>query len=96
MRVSAGLRTEIPGLFRQKRATGPASLFVLSIDRLAKRELTSPPDESIGDLAPAISPDGQTVAFLRVTSGGVSDIYLVPFAGGEPSRLTFDDAWLSA
>ena len=72
----------------------PASLFVLSVDRSAKRKLTSPPAESIGDLAPAISPDGQTVAFLRVKSGGVSDIYLVAFAGGEPRRLTFDQAWL--
>ena len=72
----------------------PASLFVLSVDRSVKRKLTSPPAESIGDLAPAISPDGQTVAFLRVKSGGVSDIYLVPLAGGEPRRLTFDQAWL--
>jgi Tol biopolymer transport system component len=72
----------------------PASLFVLSVERLEKRRLTSPPAESIGDLAPAISADGQTVAFLRVTSGGVSDIYLVPFVGGEPSRLTFEQAWL--
>jgi Tol biopolymer transport system component/DNA-binding winged helix-turn-helix (wHTH) protein len=71
----------------------PASLFVLSVERLEKRELTSPPAESVGDLAPAISADGQTVAFLRVASGGVSDIYLVPFAGGEPRRLTFDQTW---
>jgi Tol biopolymer transport system component/DNA-binding winged helix-turn-helix (wHTH) protein len=72
----------------------PASLFVLSVDGLVRRKLTPPPAESIGDLAPAISADGQTVAFLRVTSGGVSDIYLVPFVGGEPRRLTFDRAWI--
>ena len=50
--------------------------------------------EPVGDLAPAISPDGQTVAFYRLTSGGTGDIYLVPFAGGEPRRLTFEEAWL--
>jgi Tol biopolymer transport system component len=73
----------------------PASLFVLSVDRLEKRKLTSPPADAVGDLAPAISPDGQTVAFYRLaasSSGG--DIYLVPFAGGEPRRLTFEEAWI--
>jgi Tol biopolymer transport system component/DNA-binding winged helix-turn-helix (wHTH) protein len=70
------------------------SLFVLSVDRLERRKLTSPPPGNVRDVGPAISPDGQTVAFLRVTSGGVSDIYLVPFVGGEPKRLTFDEAWL--
>jgi Tol biopolymer transport system component/DNA-binding winged helix-turn-helix (wHTH) protein len=72
----------------------PASLFVLSVDRLVKRKLTSPPPGSADDLAPAISPDGQTVAFLRVKSGMVSDIYLVPFVGGEPRRLTFQETSL--
>lgn len=72
----------------------PASLFVLSVDRLVRRKLTYPPAESVGDVAPAISADGQTVAFLRVKSGGVSDIYLMPFVGGEPRRLTFNQAWL--
>lgn len=71
----------------------PASVFVLSVDRLEKRKLTSPPANSMGDLAPAISPDGQTVAFHR-TGSGDGDIYLVPFAGGEPRRLTFETAWL--
>jgi Tol biopolymer transport system component/DNA-binding winged helix-turn-helix (wHTH) protein len=72
----------------------PASLFVLSVDRSEKRKLTSPPPGSARDLAPAISPDGQTVAFLRTTSGMVSDIYVVPFVGGEPRRLTFHEASL--
>jgi Tol biopolymer transport system component len=81
-------------------------LFVLSIDRLERRKLTSPPEqphdrqvpldaaESVGDLAPAISPDGRTVAFYRLTSVGSGDLYVVPFAGGEPRRLTFDEMWV--
>jgi Tol biopolymer transport system component len=74
----------------------PASLFVLSVERLEKRRLTSPPAGagSIGDLAPAISPDGQTVAFYRVKMGAFGDIHLVPFAGGEPRRLTFEEDWI--
>jgi len=39
------------------------------------------------DIQARVSPDGQTLAFRR---GGApySDIYLVPYAGGEPRRLT--------
>ncbi len=82
-----------------------ARLFVLSVDRSSKRPLTSPPEHSsggrapmdraefVGDLAPAISPDGQTVAFYRLKGGGTGDIYLVPFSGGEPTRVTFEEAW---
>ncbi|HEX2344086.1 MAG TPA: protein kinase [Vicinamibacterales bacterium] len=72
----------------------PASLFVLSVDRLEKRKLTASPADSLGDFAPAISPDGRTVAFYRFTVGAGGDIYLVPFAGGEPRRLTFEDVWI--
>ncbi len=56
-----------------------------------RRRLTSPSAEVNGDLSPAVSPDGKTVAYRHFESGGVSEIYLVPVAGGEPSRLTFSD-----
>ncbi len=70
----------------ERQAQAPRSLFLVSIESLEKRKLTSPPMGSVGDCAPAISPDGRTVAFNRVrTAGG---IYLVPVAGGEPTRLT--------
>ena len=72
----------------------PACVFVASIDRSSRRRLTSPPAGAIGDVGPAISPDGQTVAFTRVVSGGVCDVYVIPFSGGEPRRLTFVRAWL--
>ena len=82
---------EIPGRFRQNRATRvrqACSCCPSTVRQSASSRLRRP--SPLAMLAPAISPDGQTVAFLRVTSGGVSDIYLVPFAGGEPRRLTFD------
>jgi Tol biopolymer transport system component/DNA-binding winged helix-turn-helix (wHTH) protein len=75
-------------------AEDSGGVFVLAIDGSRSRQLTSPPPGNVRDVAPAISPDGRTVAFIRVTSGGVGEIYLVPFVGGEPRRLTFADAWL--
>jgi Tol biopolymer transport system component/DNA-binding winged helix-turn-helix (wHTH) protein len=67
-------------------AQAPLSIFLASIQSLEKRKLTFPPVGSVGDCAPAISPDGRTVAFNRVSAAG--GIFLVPVAGGEPTRVT--------
>jgi Tol biopolymer transport system component/DNA-binding winged helix-turn-helix (wHTH) protein len=64
------------------------SIVLMSIDSMEKRKLTSPPKESVGDCAPAVSPDGRTVAFNRRSAA--SGIYLVPITGGEPRRLTVE------
>ena len=64
-------------------------IFLLSAEDGEKRRLTSPP-ESSADLAPAFSPDGQTLAFIRNTDFSSDDIYLTPARGGEPRRLTTD------
>ena len=42
----------------------------------------------IGDWTFAVSPDGQTLAFARSERAGVSDVYVVPLAGGEARRRT--------
>jgi Tol biopolymer transport system component len=73
----------------------PVSLFITSLDQSVRRRLTSPPALSVGDLDPEISADGQSVAFIRATSTGVSDIYRVPFAAGEPTRVTTGEGWLT-
>ena len=40
-------------------------------------------------------PTARAVAFVRgIAPGVVEDLYIVPTAGGEPKRLTFDNAWL--
>ena len=46
----------------------PASIFLLSLDSLEVRRLTSPL-RSRGDFNPEFSPDGQTLAFVRVSQG---------------------------
>ena len=69
-----------------------ASLFVISVATGQKTRLTSPPEPSIGDGWPAVSPDGNTVAFARYSQDTSANIYLVPVRGGEPRQVTADKA----
>src|SRR5215204_4528440 len=64
-------------------------IFLLSAEDGEKQRLTFPP-ESSGDTAPAFSPDGQTLAFIRSVGFSSEDIYLTPTRGGEPRPLTTD------
>src|SRR6266404_1304937 len=68
----------------------PNSIFLLSLESLEKRQLTTPPVGSIGDSTPAFSPDGKVLAFVRGASSRDIEIYVLPAGGGEPRRLTFD------
>lgn len=43
-----------------------------------------------GAARPALSPDGRQIAFLRYDAPPSADLWIVPVAGGEPRRLTFD------
>ncbi len=66
------------------RASGnqPSSIFLLSLDSLEVRRLTSPSHVD-GEYNPAFSPDGRTLAFNR----GLS-IYTVPVSGGQEQFLS--------
>ncbi len=39
---------------------------------------------------PALSPDGESIVYFRMASGPLGDFWIIPAAGGEPRRLTFD------
>jgi Tol biopolymer transport system component/DNA-binding winged helix-turn-helix (wHTH) protein len=71
-----------------------AWIALLSLADSTTRPLTSPSNQEY-DSSPAFSPDGSTLAFVRgIVAGVVSDLYVVPAAGGTPKRLTFDKTWI--
>lgn len=72
----------------QDSPRGPYSIYLVSVDTGEKRKLTSPPATMVGDRDPAVSSDGQLLAFTRSPSAVTSDIYVMPLSGGEPRRLT--------
>lgn len=76
----------------------PLALFLLSLESGEKTKLTSPPEGSIGDGAPAISPDGASLLFSRAEGPTGSDLYQLPLSAGtlprgEPQRLTSSKTW---
>ena len=82
-----------PGYFRQPAIHGDTVVFVAEGDLWkvpitggdATRLTTHPGDEGM----PAISPDGQTIAFTAQYEGP-TEVYTMPLAGGRPERRTWD------
>jgi Tol biopolymer transport system component len=62
----------------------PDSLFLLSLDTLAVRRLTSSNFQT-GDVSPRFSPDGRSVAYIRDMTGA-DPLFVIPVEGG-PERL---------
>jgi Tol biopolymer transport system component/predicted Ser/Thr protein kinase len=83
-------------------AQEPLALFLVSVESGEKRQLTSPlKGFPVGDVEPAVSPDGRAVVFTRVISNrspGASDLYLLELSEdlrptGEPVRITSSRRW---
>jgi Tol biopolymer transport system component len=76
-------------------------LHLLSLESLSRRDLTSPPQHCQGDVEPVFSPDGRSVAFIRINELLERDAYVVPIEGGEARKLDMGGrqvsgvAWLS-
>jgi serine/threonine protein kinase len=80
-------------LFVEERSNDLESLYALSVETGETKKLTNPPPGSRGDRDPAVSPDGQTLAFVRTLASGQGDLYVAPFRGytalGQPVRVTY-------
>jgi Tol biopolymer transport system component/DNA-binding winged helix-turn-helix (wHTH) protein len=77
----------------------PSHIEIVDVSSGARRALTAPPPAHSGDWAPAFSPDGREVAFVRTISGAITDIYVAPVDTGvgesgiePPRRVTTDNA----
>jgi Tol biopolymer transport system component len=45
----------------------------------------------LGDYGPAVSPDGTRIVFMRGINGAAADVFTIPFNGGTPARVTWDN-----
>ena len=68
----------------------PASIFLVSVDSLTRRQVTFPSAAVTGDYYPAFSQDGKRLAFARAVSFSATDLYVLELPNGKPARLTFD------
>lgn len=67
------------------------ALSIVSVQDGTMRSLTHPPEGSLGDSTPAVSPDGKSLAFVRNQEDERADIYLCDLNGGSLRQLTFDN-----
>ena len=77
----------------RKSGEDPFYIVAIDVESGERHAITSPPANSGGDVGPALSGDGRTLAFVRSSSATISDVYTVPFdrqlrASGEPKRIT--------
>ena len=71
----------------------PAVIWVVWVDTGAHRQLTWPPPWTVGDVHPAISPDGKILAFCRKEAWRTSELYFLDLKpdltpAGKPRRMT--------
>lgn len=69
---------------------GTTSLYALHLADGSKTRLTFPPGDILGDANPAISPNGDWLAFTRQNLWRVQDVWVMRRRGWEPSRITSD------
>ncbi len=72
-----------------KPGDGRSQVFLLSLDTGETRRIVASSGGSVRYSRPVFSPDGRTLAFVG-EKGYLSDLYRIPVAGGEATRLTFD------
>jgi serine/threonine protein kinase len=74
-------------------SSGAHGIVLISVDTGKKQKLTSPENINTiftGDANPRFSPDGSEIAFIRALSYSITELCVVPSAGGKVKQLTFD------
>ncbi|MCG6924455.1 MAG: protein kinase [Acidobacteria bacterium] len=71
---------------------GPFHLALFSVETGERQRLTTPPANSLGDVGPALSPDGRTLTFTRQLTSRTSHLLLLPLdpgnrPTGDPRRI---------
>ena len=70
----------------------PTAIFLLDTETGSRTRFTQPLSKQVGDEFPVFSPQGDRIAFVRMTTRShFSDIYLKGVEHGEVVRLTFDE-----
>jgi Tol biopolymer transport system component len=65
----------------------PRGIFQVDLESLRRRRLTLPPMGE-NDWRFEVSPNGKTLAFIRLGPQRLGDLYVVPMERGEPRRVT--------
>ena len=96
--LSTSLQAQTEGFYRQPALQGQHVVFVAEGD-LWRADVQGGQAQRLSTHAgyetqPAISPDGQWLAFVAqydgTTGANGGDVYLMPMAGGRPKRLTWE------
>ena len=66
---------------------GNGAVVLLSLDTGERRELTAP--APYADSLPAVSPDGEHIAFIRSLTLSTREVFVVPTRGGPARRITY-------
>lgn len=75
----------------------PGGLFLIAADGSSMDRLTTGENQAGGDMAPAFSPDGSMMAFLRRHNSMGSEVFVKKLGSDEPSvRLTHWNVWASS
>jgi Tol biopolymer transport system component len=88
-------------IYSSCKSPEPCRLMLVWLDTLHEQALTSPPKGPGGDTAPAVSPDGRQLLFVRRRGGHTATIFAQQLSEdwrpvGEPQPLTREDVFATA
>jgi Tol biopolymer transport system component len=79
----------------QPERGGPVSVEAIHLHEGKRRQVSSPPPSSWGDIDVACSPDGTHLAVIRYAAKADGDIWLLSWDGRVERRLTMLNTWIN-